>query len=734
MSDQAEQSDGASEETQAWVARVRNAPELKAQRAAIAYMLDALQGQPQTVLAILGELGELHRNYAVERTQDQDVLAAVARSDFGAAGRRVAVRRLEDRQALLQVVEEDPEPSVRETAFAKLEELGEPVDPELLKAPPRARAMIATTTEDELEDVGARKSRAERSTNPQTLAEFATRDPDPGVRLVALRKLQSKDVLEEIAANDSDENVRGFAASRLRALGLVPRSRRQVAAGDPPGAVAEAVTDAAVEAEAEAEDERKQRRKSTSRGADYNPSAGFFGRVVGVIFRRVRFQLPNPTGPGSSRDGTNLEDLRRAGAAFRKILMVTAALAVCLVVIGGAYLHHRDNQAETYLAEGTQRLAKGDPRAVLWFARAVAADPSSRNYRAAAAKGLLLEPSLIFLQQFPGKWKATSVASDGSLLAVSPEGDVTSLKGRAVAAVRARFAAWDPAQDGILYIGTDGALYLREDGAVQRFTAPSPLKRAWRGSDGGLLAASDQVLYRASQGKLIRALEIEGLVADVSADLGRAVSLEERQARLWSVKEKSTLRVLPAEPGRRWKQISLLPDGRGVSCIDDSGTATVWEGGPGWSALKLPEYTVWSRFTPDGKHLLAGTKDGIGAWDPAGRKTLLRIRTPEPTLAATMDPECRFLAVLSESGIGCGPAGLLALSRQPLPDWDQPPELLELEAQLYSGARLGEKDGETIPADILARLGAEWEESAAHHARECQCPDGNLWILYRGAP
>ena len=132
------------------------------------------------------------RMAAVERIDDEVVLADAARNDSYVPVRRLAVERIADEDVLIDVAMNDCESEVRRIAVKKIG--GWNVLADILRNESNGDIDLS---------------------HGDVLADAARNDPDRDVRIDAVKRIYDEDVLIDVARNDFDRDVRMAAVERI---------------------------------------------------------------------------------------------------------------------------------------------------------------------------------------------------------------------------------------------------------------------------------------------------------------------------------------------------------------------------------------------------------------------------------------------------------------------------------------------------------------------------------------
>ena len=151
-------------------------------------------------------------------SDQQDLLAEIARTDDDPRVRRAAVKRLADASQLAQCVQADPDESVRNEAMELL--LGMAVNGQegasalaALEALKESRHLVAAAREARLAEV--RQAAMVRLTDARSLASLARKSEHPAVRLQALQSIEDKAVLLDLALKSDHKDVALAALERV---------------------------------------------------------------------------------------------------------------------------------------------------------------------------------------------------------------------------------------------------------------------------------------------------------------------------------------------------------------------------------------------------------------------------------------------------------------------------------------------------------------------------------------
>jgi hypothetical protein len=151
-------------------------------------------------------------------SDQQDVLAEIARTDDDPRVRRAAVKRLSDAALLAQCVQADPDEGVRNEAMELL--LGMAVNGQegasalaALEALKESRHLVAAAREARLAEV--RQAAMGRLTDARSLASLARKSEHPAVRLQALQSIDDKGVLLDLALKSDHKDVALAALERV---------------------------------------------------------------------------------------------------------------------------------------------------------------------------------------------------------------------------------------------------------------------------------------------------------------------------------------------------------------------------------------------------------------------------------------------------------------------------------------------------------------------------------------
>ena len=162
---------------------------------------------------------EVRANAVRELPSDQqELLAEIARTDDDPRVRRAAVKRLGDAATLAQCVQADPDEGVRNEAMELL--LGMAVNGQegasalaALEALKESRHLVAAAREARLAEV--RQAAMGRLTDARSLASLARKSEHPAVRLQALQSIEDTTVLLDLALKSEHRDVALAALERV---------------------------------------------------------------------------------------------------------------------------------------------------------------------------------------------------------------------------------------------------------------------------------------------------------------------------------------------------------------------------------------------------------------------------------------------------------------------------------------------------------------------------------------
>ena len=518
------------------------------------------------------------------------------------------------------------------------------------------------------------------------LEAVARAHPEPRVRLQAAAAVSSERVWGALLGGDPDPRLRREAARHVRKIPVLM---------------------AAASGDEDAEVRALVRRRLQDQG-----------------------QLPVTAGERVTR-------LLLALAPMRGLARRSPRLAGAVVLLGlgalayGGWLLHGSWKASEAFQTGTRLLEKGDSAGLLWVARAVKGDPSQAAWRETASTLLLGRPSLVFGRPLGGA-EHVAVGPDGSTVArASGRTLVLSEPLEMPAPVTDLSFAPD---DGTLAVALEvgGVRVLGTGGEARVLPHPAPVTRVRAGAGGRIATVDRDGTFRLWQGdRLLGQAPSRGTVTALDADRGRWGALDEGdvEVRTLGRPEPSTL----AHGAQPFRDVRLDPVGERLATLDTRGIAELWE--PltmGWSRRNAGRDATSLEFLPGGREVvvLEGSVARVTRTGGAPRPHLVLL--PPGTTRLAFSADGSTVAAWGAEGVHVARSTALVRELDGTPDLDEPPHLLELEAWLYTGRSLG-RDGSAGPlgkAD-LALAWEEWEREGAAHARSCEWPSANLWLLMR---
>lgn len=521
-----------------------------------------------------------------------------------------------------------------------------------------------------------------RLSDPQLLGAVACRHSDPGVRLEAARRARRESIWEALLQQDPDLAVRREAVKHLRR----------------PGPLQQAVTDP----------DRELSMLARRRLAELGEQAP--GGDLAVRLHMVMDPLVGGRKPAS--------------------VGLVGLLLIAVLLFTGWYLHGLQ-QADGYFEEGRKLEAKGDPAALLWYARAAASRPSHIPFRDATARLLLGQPSLAFGQPLP-KAAHVALSADGTQVA-SATGASLTWRGE-TRDLGAPITSLSFAPDsGILAVASqDRLVRVLDGGKTIPLVHGGPVLRVKAGTQGRIATVDAGGTVRFwTGGKLVGEARTPGVVTDLDPDRQRWAVVHQGAGEVWTLGRNRPLPLPKAD--RPLLAVRLGPGEGVVATLDEAGGARIWEPGAlGWRQRIAAREADVVEFAPDGVQILT-----VHGKEGRFSRTAGAVRT-----ATFLLPDGAREVAFSADGSRLATAGDVvrvartAQLRTPeggLPDLDKPVSLLELEARLYSRCRL-DAAGEVQPLskEALKAGEREWERQAEEHARVCQWPASNLWLLLRG--
>lgn len=525
-----------------------------------------------------------------------------------------------------------------------------------------------------------------RVSDPEAQADIARTHPAPRVRLQAALLAQSDAVWVALLQADPEAGVRREAARQVRRIPALTAA----AAGD---------ADAEVRALARRRLLAQKRKRAAADGDRATQALLALGSMLGPSGR-------NPA------------------------LAVALALVMVTALVGGGWLLNGSWRAAEYFANGARLEEGGDPTGLLWYARAVERRPSSAGYREAAARVLLGRPSLAFGRPL-GPADHVAVGADGSVVALAT-GRLLRLDGPVELPSAITDLSFAP-DSGVLAVGLQtGGVWVLSGPASLKLPHPHPVTRVRAGTRGRVATADRKGVFRLWEGdRLLGQGRPRGPIMALDPERGRWGVIREGDVEVWTLGRAEP--VLVPRATQPFRSVRLDPAGQRLATLDAAGLAELWE--PltlGWSRRAAGREVSALEFLPDGREVVALEGQTARATRTVG--------APRPQVAL-LPGEVRDLAFSADGSAVAiwGPGGArvarsTALRRhlEALPDLDEPPHLLELEAWIYTGKALGWNGSpEPLGKADLAVAWEEWDREGEAHARECAYPSANLWLLMR---
>lgn len=430
-----------------------------------------------------------------------------------------------------------------------------------------------------------------------------------------------------------------------------------------------------------------------------------------------------------------------AAAARRKRLVLTWALAGVLVAVGlGAFGVHQfqHRKAAGFYATGQKMEEEGKPGSEAFYAHAATFAPGVTEYREATSRVRQNDQSLIFYksvtQDRSARFMAVSARGDLLVAGDSPGlflagGQVSKMLAEEGKLVAAGFSA-----DGSLLMTcnkkTAKVWDLDKGEPVQSLDLQGALTHAALSPDGKQLALGMKgvgFLYEVASGKRLAKVQGKGNLVSLSHE---GLVFQKSGGATVTSFENKILKIIPGE-----LQFAKISPAGNVLLASEGGKTASYELG---SSFVHPIHSdaSWGGFTDDGRRVITVSSQGrIQTWDPASGQ---KLNTPlfhfDNPQQVAVDSTGSYAAVLHEKGVEMGRALPLFSDPPEGPDWDLPADLLELECQLYSGARANGKELLYLEPARRAVLKTEWERDARRHAEVCNFPSSNTWNRYRSTP
>ncbi len=432
-------------------------------------------------------------------------------------------------------------------------------------------------------------------------------------------------------------------------------------------------------------------------------------------------------------------------AARKKRLVMTWALAGVLVVVGlGAFgvRQYQLSKAAKVYEIGQKWEEDGKPGAEAFYAQAVIYAPTERKYREAATRARQKDQSLVY-------FKNMSQDRGTRFIAVSPRGDllvagdspglysysggVSKLlaeEGKLVG------AAFDAEGSRLVTCSAKAAKLwdLEKEEALRAFdTGGAELTGVAISPDGKFVAVGLQnagLLFEAESGKRLVKVAGKGSLASITP---KTLAFLEKSGVTVKDFNGKVLRIIPGQ----MRFVVASPTGKVLLAGDGSSKTASYELDSNF-VHPIQTDARWGGFTADGRRAITINAHGrIQTWDPASGQPL---NTPlfhfDDPKQVSIGASGNYAALLHEKGVEMGRALPFFSNPPESPDADLPPALLDLECQLYSGARASGKELLYLEPSRRAANEVEWERQAQRHAQDqnCNFPSSNLWRRYRSVP
>jgi WD40 repeat protein len=170
---------------------------------------------------------------------------------------------------------------------------------------------------------------------------------------------------------------------------------------------------------------------------------------------------------------------------------------------------------------------------------------------------------------------------------------------------------------------------------------------------------------------------------------------------------------------------TFSPDGTKLLTASDDGTARVWDaavGNPIAPVMGHGNVVNSAFFNSDGQWIITASWSGAKIWDvKSGLEMNMLMEDGNRVEKAMFSSDSSHVLTLSEEGRAT--VWFIAA------DEDQPPDLCELEGQIWNGLFINNSD-KPLPMEhrIYVEKYNQWIEKASAHARECRYPHANTWL------